>query len=253
MKIIPKLIENTEIQFNNWVYPGRSDLELEYRIEYIGHDADPFNTFSTSDEFVNAVSNSESFKITDDIDNKIGYRSRTIDQEELLDMIKGYRSYPEFRNEKTLQAIYDGFKNNLPMKMPIIMKFPNGRLKILAGNTRADVAIQLLGYYQAIILDVGNRQNENTLKIIPSITEDSDYTYLKTDNGNYRDKIDSDITTTEPVEDTLANTKSPTSDEIMNMRTRNNYWWSRSVGGSRINASRFISKKDLIEHYKKII
>jgi hypothetical protein len=277
MKILPKLNENT-IQFNNWIYPDNSDLELEYRIEYIGHEADPFDTFSTSDEFVDAVHNSKSYKITQQTDNRIDYRSHTIDQDDLLDMIGTYRSYPEFRNEDTVQAIYDGFRNNSPMKMPILMRFPNGKVRILGGNTRADVAMQLLGYYQAIVLEIpeqkctceyltsseydfgrgkckycNSQKNENINKIIPIIKEDENYTYLKKDVGNYRDMIDSDITTTEPVEDTLAGTKSPTSDEIGNIRTRNNYWWSRTTGSRNMNCSTIILKKDLREHYSKLI
>jgi hypothetical protein len=92
-------------------------------------------------------------------------------------------------------------------------------------------------------------------KIIPLIKEDGDYEYLKKDTGNYRDKIDNDITTTEPVEDTLAHTKSPTSDEIGNIRTRNNYWWSKTTGGGHLNCndSTVLLKKDLKEHYSKLI
>jgi hypothetical protein len=249
MKILPKLNENT-IQFNNWVYPNNSDLELEYRIEYIGHEADPFDTFSTSDEFIDAIDNSRSYKITQQTDNRIDYRSHTIDQDDLLDMIRTYNSYPEFRNEDTVQAIYDGFRNNSPMKMPILLQFPNGKVRILSGNSRADVAMQLLGYYQAILLKIPKpEQNENITKIIPIIKEDGDYTDIKKDTGNYRDIIDSDITTTEPVEDTLAGTKSPTSDEIGNIRTRNNYWWSRTTGSRNMNCSTIVLKKDLREHY----
>jgi hypothetical protein len=148
------------ISFDNWVYPDTKDLELEYRIEYVGHYADPYETYKTSEEFVDAVNNSPTERITESMDDTIGYRSHTQNYNQLLSLISSYRSYPEFRNENTLQAIYDGFKNNSPMKMPIITKFPNGKLRIMSGNTRADIAIQLLGYYEAIILELGNQPKE---------------------------------------------------------------------------------------------
>jgi hypothetical protein len=253
MKIVPKLYESN-IQFNNWVYPDENDLKLEYRIEYIGHHADPYHTFNTSEEFVKAVLNSKSYKITENTDQRIGNRSRTIDQEDLLSLIKGYRSYPEFRNEKTLQAIYDGFRNNSPMKMPIIMKFPNSHFRILSGNTRADAAIQLLGHYQGIILEISEKMKRTENKIVPKIKpilEDEGFTYLKKDTGNYKDSIGSEVSTIEPVDDTMADTKSPTSDEIGNIRVANNYWYSKSNGAKNINCNKKILKKDLKEIYSK--
>jgi hypothetical protein len=58
-------------------------------------------------------------------------------------MIRRYRSYPEFRNEGTVQAIYDGFNNNSPMVLPIVIEYADGEREIFSGNTRMDVAYQL--------------------------------------------------------------------------------------------------------------
>lgn len=140
--------------FNNWVYPDAKDLALEYKIEYIGHYADSSGTFETEREFIEAVNESETVNVNGETDYMIGYRSRCDSYECLLDLIRTYRSYPEFRNERTLKAIYNGFETNSKMKMPIILKYADGRMRILSGNTRADVAMQLLGYYKAILVDL---------------------------------------------------------------------------------------------------
>jgi hypothetical protein len=70
-------------------------------------------------------------------------RSRKKNYDDILQLIKSYKSYPEFRNEETLQKIYDGFKNNDKMDLPIIIEFSDGTRKVFSGNTRLDVAFQL--------------------------------------------------------------------------------------------------------------
>jgi hypothetical protein len=75
-------------------------------------------------------------------------------KEQILNMIKGYASYPEFRNEKTIDDIYDGFENNRPMKMPFVLQFPNGNMRIMSGNTRADIANQLGITPKALLIQV---------------------------------------------------------------------------------------------------
>jgi hypothetical protein len=58
-------------------------------------------------------------------------------------MIRRYRSYPEFRNEGTVQAIYDGFNNNSEMVLPIVIEYADGEREIFSGNTRMDIANHL--------------------------------------------------------------------------------------------------------------
>jgi hypothetical protein len=99
--------------------------------------------FESEEDFLNAVKNGEIVTITSDQDAEVDYRSGTKSYEELLNLIKSYRSYPEFRNEKTLKSIYDGFKTNQPMDLPIIIKFSGGYKRVFSGNTRMDVAFQL--------------------------------------------------------------------------------------------------------------
>lgn len=133
------MMEN-QIQFNNWVVPSLSKLKQEYHVE---NDLKGNNYFDSEEEFLNAVKKGKIVTVTPQIDNQIDYRSQTANKEELLDLIKLYRSYPEFRNEKTLEDIYSGFQNNKPMEYPIVIEDPTGYQKIFSGNTRMDIAFHL--------------------------------------------------------------------------------------------------------------
>ncbi|MBD0864188.1 MAG: hypothetical protein GDA36_00545 [Rhodobacteraceae bacterium] len=134
-----------------WSFPDKSHFIKEYKIEMEmkGH-----NCFSRLNEFIDAINNSKVEFITSSKDTKIGYRSRTKSQKQLLNLIKTYRSYPEFRNEHTLQNLYDRIRSGLEMDMPIVLEFTNGSRRIMSGNTRADVAMQLYDKYEAIIVEV---------------------------------------------------------------------------------------------------
>ena len=126
--------------FNNWVMPSMEDLQREYKIE---HEMKHLGAFNDFESFLSAVKDGEVMSVPPEKDAKINYRSRTKNQEQLLSLIKSYRSYPEFRNEDTLQAIYDGFKNNSEMILPIVLEYPDGRLRVFSGNTRMDIANHL--------------------------------------------------------------------------------------------------------------
>lgn len=126
--------------FDNWVKPSMEDLQREYRIE---HDMKGLEAFDSFDDFLSAVNEGEVVTITPEEDDEIGGRSQTSNQESLLKMIRGYRSYPEFRNEGTVQAIYDGFKNNNEMVLPIVIEYEDGEREVFSGNTRMDIAYQL--------------------------------------------------------------------------------------------------------------
>jgi hypothetical protein len=92
---------------------------------------------------LNAIKNGKIVTITPSEDQNIDYRSGTESYDELLDLIQSYRSYPEFRNEETLKAIYDGFKNNESIDLPIVIELQDGSKRIFSGNTRMDIAFQL--------------------------------------------------------------------------------------------------------------
>ena len=126
--------------FDNWVKPSMEDLQREYKIE---HEMKGLEAFDSFDEFLFAVNDGEVVSISPEEDDEIGNRSQTTSQESLMNLIKQYRSYPEFRNEETVQAIYDGFNNNSEMVMPIVIEYSDGEKEIFAGNTRMDIAYQL--------------------------------------------------------------------------------------------------------------
>lgn len=128
--------------FNNWVHYSRADAELEYRVEYTlkGNFGNMFPTFA---DFYKALSQARKEVLDKTADSKIAYRSRTQSKEALLNLIRGYASYPQYRNEDTINNLYKGFETNAKMKMPIVLEFKNGNRRIFAGNTRLDVAFQL--------------------------------------------------------------------------------------------------------------
>lgn len=128
------------INFNNWVTPSDSDLKREFKVE---HELKGYDFFENEDDFLEKCKSAKQVKITRSTDSKIRNRTNTQSFEELLGIIKNYRSYPKYRNKKTLKSIYDGFKENNPMVMPIVLKFKNGDMRVFAGNTRMDVAFQL--------------------------------------------------------------------------------------------------------------
>jgi hypothetical protein len=138
IKLVDLLKEITG--FSNWKMPSLSQLKQEFKIE---QEMKGNEFWEDEEAFLNAVKNGKIVTVTPSEDQDIDYRSGTESYEELLDLIKSYRSYPEFRNEKTLQSIYDGFKDNSSMDLPIVIEDDNGYRRIFSGNTRMDIAFQL--------------------------------------------------------------------------------------------------------------
>lgn len=138
IKLLDILKEITE--FSNWKIPSLSQLKQEFKIE---QEMKGNGFWEDEEAFLNAIKNGKVVTITPSEDQNIDYRSGTTSYEELLDLIKGYRSYPEFRNEKTLKAIYDGFKTNQLMDYPIVIEDEEGYRRVFSGNTRMDIAFQL--------------------------------------------------------------------------------------------------------------
>lgn len=159
MKTFKQLVEyldEEKVNFTNWVRPSDKDIALEYKVEY---EIKPLkqmtgNAFPTVDDFIKAVKKGKIINITPAIDRSISYRSRTKSKDQIINLIRGYASYPEFRNEKTVEAIYQAFRDNKPMKMPFILKFPNGEMRIMSGNTRTDIAQQLGITPNGILIEV---------------------------------------------------------------------------------------------------
>lgn len=135
----------------NWVLPDEASLKQEYHVEVVLKGNAYFNSL---EEFEAACDNAEVVEVDASLDATIAYRSHTKSHNQLLNLIKSYRSYPEFRNEKTLQNLYDRISGGETMTMPLVLEFGNGSLRVLAGNTRADVAMQIHGSYKALKIKV---------------------------------------------------------------------------------------------------
>ena len=128
------------LQFSNWKIPSLPQLKQEFKIE---QEMKGNKFWENEEEFLNAIKNGKITTITPSEDQDIDYRSGTESYDELLDLIKSYRSYPEFRNEQTLKSIYDGFKTNQLMDLPIVIEDKEGYRRVFSGNTRMDIAFQL--------------------------------------------------------------------------------------------------------------
>lgn len=129
--------------FSNWVFPDASALQLEYQVEYQNHLKYEFgDIWPTEESFLEAANNGSVIDLSKGEDEKIGNRSYTVNMDELLDLLKSYKSWPEFRNTGTVQEIVEGFKEDQPMIMPIVVE-EDGYSHIMSGNTRLDIAFMM--------------------------------------------------------------------------------------------------------------
>jgi hypothetical protein len=134
--------------------PSDEDLALEYNLEYemkhlgsyiqdvmdeYGYDTGD-SIFPNAMSFVKAAKAGRVIMVDKSLDNLIDYRSNCNSIECLISLIKGYRSYPKYRNEDTINAMAQGFDQNKPMKLPIVLKFSDDEYRVMGGNTRMDMA-----------------------------------------------------------------------------------------------------------------
>ena len=138
--------------FDNWLHPTASQISHEYDVEIVKKGNQQW--FPSFDSFELAVEKAKEVYITPDVDVTIAYRSRTKTEEALLQLISGYRSYPNYRNENTLEAMYQGFLDGNEMLMPMVLEFSDGSMRVLGGNTRMDVAFQLNIQPKVLVLKV---------------------------------------------------------------------------------------------------
>jgi len=126
-----------------WVRPNQNELKREYHVEYELKSLSSTGIFKDLDDFLEKVKNAKIVEVTPELDNKIRYRVQTQDKDSLLSLIKSYKSYPEFRNEKTLDDLYSRIQNDKTVFMPIVLKYPNGDMRVFSGNTRMNISFQL--------------------------------------------------------------------------------------------------------------
>lgn len=133
-----------------WIRPSTENLKQEYHVEVVlkGN-----NFFDSEQQFLQAAENGQVVTVDSETDRQIAYRSHTRSKDQLLGLIRGYRSYPEFRNENTIENLYTRIGNGQSMTMPLVVRFSNGSMRVLAGNTRMDVAFQLGVNPQVLIID----------------------------------------------------------------------------------------------------
>ena len=134
-----------------WIRPSTENLKQEYHVEVVlkGN-----NFFDSEQQFLNAAENGQVVTVDSETDKQIAYRSRTRSKDQLLSLIRGYRSYPEFRNESTIENLYTRISNRQPMTMPLVVRFKDGSIRVLAGNTRMDVAFQLGVEPQVLVINI---------------------------------------------------------------------------------------------------
>lgn len=144
--------EDAPIHFTKWVRPSSSDLAREFEVE---HEKKGLGIWDSKESFMADIARAKVITLTASMDSNIQGRSHTTSFKSLLSLLKTYRSYPKYRNKETLQAIYDGFKQNSPMTLPIVIKDDEG-LRIFSGNTRLDVAFQLKISPKVLLVDVSS-------------------------------------------------------------------------------------------------
>jgi hypothetical protein len=128
-----------------WVRPSLSTLKTEYAVEYKKHLSPELgeDPYPTEKSFLKAIESAYTEVITPSTDREIRNRSHTTSMKGLLNLIKGYRSYPKFRNEKTLEAMKEVMVSGGKMDMPIVVEDTHGNRRVFSGNTRMDMAFIL--------------------------------------------------------------------------------------------------------------
>ena len=121
----------------NFTKPDEAYLKKEYDIEIRKKGLE--NLISEKD-FIKQGMNAP----VEDITN-LNIKNRTFNKtkEDIINQSKGYKSWPEFRNEGTIDDIYTGFEKGKPMKPIILLDQGDGSRRIISGNTRLNVAEQL--------------------------------------------------------------------------------------------------------------
>tara|TARA_R110002051_G_scaffold77031_6_gene140513 strand:+ start:10578 stop:11045 length:468 start_codon:yes stop_codon:yes gene_type:complete len=146
-----------EASYSAWRMPDSKNLKQEYNVEYKHHVRDQIgDIWPTYNDFVDDVKKAKKTKVSKSMDRSISNRSRTQSKEQLIRLVKGYASWPEFRNEKSIDKLYSRIENNESLDMPLVLKTNNG-LQVMAGNTRMDVAFQQGVSPTVLVIDVSDK------------------------------------------------------------------------------------------------
>lgn len=140
-----------EAKYNSWVMPDSKMLAQEFKVE---HELKSKNLFDSEEEFIDAVKSGDIVEITPKMDMKISNRSRTETFDDLHNLIKGYASYPKYRNEETLRDLYKKLGNGKPVDYPIVTRDNKGNMTVFSGNTRMDIAFQMKINPKVVVIDI---------------------------------------------------------------------------------------------------
>jgi hypothetical protein len=159
------------MNFTNWIWPDNESLGLEWKVEWEMKGLEDYYSgisFPNAESFITAIKKygfTQSFNKSEF--SKINYATVLPDKQSIMRMISSYRSYPKYRNEQTVDAIFQGFSENKPMKMPIVLKFQND-YRILSGNTRANISLINNIPVKCIVFDLGKLHRDS---LIESLTD----------------------------------------------------------------------------------
>lgn len=134
--------------YKNWVWPSKLDLEKEYNIEWVKKrlSSSIGISFIDASDFVEKIKkHSMEKEFSEGEWNQVTGTTSYHDKNSLRNLLMTYRSWPKYRNDSTLNDIFDGFANNEKMDMPIILHLGNFKYQIMSGNTRGNVAL-ILGF-----------------------------------------------------------------------------------------------------------
>lgn len=136
-----------------WVIPPLNVLKREWSIEVVMKGQEYLFPGGVK-EFLNAVRKGKKINLSQGMDRQIDYRSHTRNRKQLISLLKTYRSWPEFRNEKSVDKIYKAMENGGIMEMPLVLKFSDGSMRVLSGNTRLDIAFQSKVIPKVVLIEV---------------------------------------------------------------------------------------------------
>jgi len=155
MKLINLIYENQYASYSNWTrftdqslhddfqeYKQKELAKWKSRSRIIGS---RWPIFDSIQQFQQDLQDSPVVFIDD-----IGYvdnLTKNVDIDDIRDMVSGYR-YP-----RDVDRIIQGYKNNVAMPLPIILRGSRG-MWIMAGNTRQSVARVLGIKPRALLVDV---------------------------------------------------------------------------------------------------
>lgn len=123
-------------EFKQW--KRDANLSEEYHYEYLNHYQYDYR-WDDFDAFKTAVKKGKIKKLSEFTHKPSKYTFKTL--EDALSSVRGYQSYPAFRNEHVLLSIKQDFEQNRPLARPIVVQCDEEDIPyVMSGNTRTGIA-----------------------------------------------------------------------------------------------------------------